>query len=198
VPAHHDNCCIKWLGTFSSRICSASSRGRRQTSWLSTQFIKLGAASALPGLSRHFVVWDADMIPLRPLRLLHTPRRRLGQGAPVQVQSSCLPSSKWADQRRAGVLHVLTRSAAAYDMAAGHVQQHSAACLDGSMVRGSSTGCWRLQTVVNVGGASAPGYATTYRKLFGEPLAQAPDGSSFVTHWMVGSAETSLTCCRCR
>lgn len=62
------------------------------------QLIKLGAASALPGLSRHFVVWDADMIPLRPLRVFYTPRRRLGQGAPVQVQSPCPPSSKWADK----------------------------------------------------------------------------------------------------
>jgi hypothetical protein len=46
---------------------------------------------------------------------------------------------------------------------------------------------WRMQTVVNVGGANAPGYAATYQKLFGEPLSQAPDGSSFVTHWMVCS-----------
>lgn len=45
-----------------------------------------------------------------------------------------------------------------------------------------------------MGGANAPGYAATYHKLFGVPLSQAPDGSSFVTHWMVGGAEY-LACC---
>lgn len=34
------------------------------------QFLKLGAAGALPGLSEHFLIWDLDMVPLRPLPLL--------------------------------------------------------------------------------------------------------------------------------
>ena len=34
------------------------------------QFLKLGAAAALPGLSEHFLIWDMDMVPLRPLPLL--------------------------------------------------------------------------------------------------------------------------------
>lgn len=34
------------------------------------QFLKLGAAGALPGLSDYFLIWDMDMVPLRPLPLL--------------------------------------------------------------------------------------------------------------------------------
>jgi hypothetical protein len=34
------------------------------------QFLKLGAAGALPGLSEYFLIWDMDMVPLRPLPLL--------------------------------------------------------------------------------------------------------------------------------
>eukprot|EP00210_Caulerpa_lentillifera_P001382 g1329.t1 len=42
-----------------------------------------------------------------------------------------------------------------------------------------------LKNVINIGGVSHPGYCTTYKNLTGRPLRKAPDGSSFVTHWMV-------------
>ena len=45
-----------------------------------------------------------------------------------------------------------------------------------------------VQNLVNIGGANAHGYARTYRRLFGRHLEAAPDGSSFVTHWMVGGS----------
>ena len=52
---------------------------------------------------------------------------------------------------------------------------------------------WRraTQVVVNVGGASPPGYGLAYQTLLGEPLLSAPDGSSFVTHWMVRAIITA-------
>eukprot|EP00208_Stichococcus_sp_RCC1054_P008690 CAMPEP_0206152494 /NCGR_PEP_ID=MMETSP1473-20131121/39354_1 /ASSEMBLY_ACC=CAM_ASM_001109 /TAXON_ID=1461547 /ORGANISM="Stichococcus sp, Strain RCC1054" /LENGTH=411 /DNA_ID=CAMNT_0053550053 /DNA_START=219 /DNA_END=1454 /DNA_ORIENTATION=+ len=46
-------------------------RGRDMTGWYLQQFLKLGAAAAIQELSEHFLVWDSDMIPLRPLKLLH-------------------------------------------------------------------------------------------------------------------------------
>lgn len=39
--------------------------------------------------------------------------------------------------------------------------------------------------VVNIGGAVAKGYEIAYRNMFGKDLRYAPDGSSFVTHWMM-------------
>lgn len=41
------------------------------------------------------------------------------------------------------------------------------------------------QTLVNVGGSMSKGYASSFRKLLRSGLDFAPDGSSFVTHWMV-------------
>lgn len=49
--------------------------------------------------------------------------------------------------------------------------------------------------VVNVGGASPPGYGLAYQALLGEPLLSAPDGSSFVTHWMVHAIIIAPTSC---
>lgn len=59
---------------------------------------------------------------------------------------------------------------------------------------------WRHapQVVVNVGGASPPGYGLAYQALLGEPLLSAPDGSSFVTHWMVHAITiTPIFCTSC-
>jgi len=53
------------------------------------QFLKLGAAGALPGLSEHFLIWDLDMVPLLPLRLFWPPPPGAPAGAPVQVGTAC-------------------------------------------------------------------------------------------------------------
>lgn len=99
-------------------------KGRDLSGWYLQQFVKLGAPSAIPGLSQHFVVWDADMIPLRPMCFFRLPPHRIGVASPIQTE-------------------------------------------------------------VAIGGVSPPGYALTYERLFGKPLTFAPDGSSFVAHWMV-------------
>ena len=57
------------------------------------QFLKLGAAAALPGLSEHFVIWDLDMVPLKPLRLLWPPPPGAPLGAPLQVTEYCIGAS---------------------------------------------------------------------------------------------------------
>lgn len=120
------HCCFGTLATDAGSCPRQAQQQQLTAARLRAQFIKLGAASALPGLSRHFVVWDADMVPLRPLRLFHTPRRRLGQGAPVQVRWSGPPRSTPATAGCAGLLntHELAGSAATCQRtAAGHVWQ---------------------------------------------------------------------------
>lgn len=42
-----------------------------------------------------------------------------------------------------------------------------------------------MQTLVNIGGSISAGYMSSFRRLFGRGLEFAPDGTSFVTHWMV-------------
>lgn len=94
-------------------------KGRNLAGWYLQQFLKLGAAQAIPSLSDYFVIWDLDMVLLNPLQVLQTKK--------------------------------------------GHTR-----------------------TVVNVGGArNIPGYRQAYQKLTSRNLESAPDGTSFVTHWMV-------------
>jgi len=57
---------VRWSGAASSIQCFCC----KTHSAAATQFLKLGAAGALPGLSEHFLIWDLDMVPLRPLPLL--------------------------------------------------------------------------------------------------------------------------------
>ncbi|CAD7699722.1 unnamed protein product [Ostreobium quekettii] len=102
--------------------------GRLLAGWYLQQFLKLGAAEYMPvepELSQYFLVWDLDMMLLRPLSLFYIP------GASRKVH---------------------------------HVQR---------------------QTVVNVGGNKLPGYEPSYKRLTGQDLEYAPDGTSFVTHWLV-------------
>ena len=54
------------------------------------QFLKLGTAAALPGISEHFLIWDLDMVPLRPLRLLWPPPPGAPPGAPSQVTNQAM------------------------------------------------------------------------------------------------------------
>lgn len=42
--------------------------GRSLAGWYLQQFLKLGAAEAISNLTTHFVVWDLDMIALRPIQ----------------------------------------------------------------------------------------------------------------------------------
>jgi len=94
----------------------AQNAGRTTAGWYLQQFVKLGAARHVPGLSDHFVLWDMDMIALRPLALFEGPGRK--------------------------------------------------------------------KVRFNVGGKDARHYEHAYAALTGRPLEYAPDGTSFVTHWM--------------
>ncbi|KAG2446688.1 hypothetical protein HYH02_008254 [Chlamydomonas schloesseri] len=99
-------------------------KGRELSGWYMQQFLKLGSALALPQLSQHYVVWDLDMILLRPVQVLFPPGPSDPAGSPTR-------------------------------------------------------------TLVNIGGSVSPGYMATFRQLMRRPLEFAPDGTSFVTHWMV-------------
>ena len=64
---------------------------RPETSCPCVQFLKLGAAVALPSLSSSYLVWDMDMILLRVPRLWVTPPRRIGSSEPRRVRPVPLP-----------------------------------------------------------------------------------------------------------
>ncbi|KAK3254521.1 hypothetical protein CYMTET_36265, partial [Cymbomonas tetramitiformis] len=44
--------------------------GRRLAGWYLQQFLKMGVAQYLDGLSQQYLLWDLDMIPLQPLNFL--------------------------------------------------------------------------------------------------------------------------------
>ena len=68
----------------------------------SLQFLKLGAAQAIPSLSDHFVVWDLDMILLRPLEVLHATKTS-STAAVVNVGGARrIPGYKLAYQKLTG------------------------------------------------------------------------------------------------
>eukprot|EP00198_Chlamydomonas_reinhardtii_P012401 XP_001701738.1 predicted protein [Chlamydomonas reinhardtii] len=98
-------------------------KGRELSGWYMQQFLKLGSALALPQLSQHYVVWDLDMVLLRPVQLLFPPGPSDPAGSPTRA-------------------------------------------------------------LVNIGGSVSPGYMAAFRRLMRRPLEFAPDGTSFVTHWM--------------
>jgi hypothetical protein len=147
------------------------------------QFLKLGAAGALPGLSAYFLIWDMDMVPLRPLPLLTPPldaaaAASMGGSAYQVLRHFCASALRF----RWPVLAAAPLVGCSMDCCAGllaaPMQQRAAA---------TRSYAQPLQTLVNIGGASdwLAGYNATYMALFGQPLALAPDGSSLVTHMLV-------------
>jgi hypothetical protein len=81
------------------------------------QVLKLGIATAISNLSEDYVIWDLDMIALKPVRLY------------------------------------------------------------------SSDG----RTIRHIGGYTNKGYTRSFERLTGLSAAGGHDGSSFVTHWIVGA-----------
>ncbi|EFJ41541.1 hypothetical protein VOLCADRAFT_107627 [Volvox carteri f. nagariensis] len=57
--------------------------------------------------------------------------------------------------------------------------------LPGGGLAGMSASVGQTQTLVNIGGSVAPGYMASFQRLTKHGLEFAPDGTSFVTHWMV-------------
>lgn len=100
--------------------------GHELSGWYLQQFLKLGAAGYIEGLTQYFLVWDLDMLLLRNLDIFYYPEHRAEEY----------------------MLHT-------------------------------------PKTVVNIGGSWNIGYEYAYNKLIGKGLELAPDGTSFVTHWMV-------------
>eukprot|EP00854_Cymbomonas_tetramitiformis_P028673 gene28673-35576_t len=43
--------------------------GRKLSGWYFQQFLKMGVARHLPDLSQHYLLWDSDMVPLKPMQL---------------------------------------------------------------------------------------------------------------------------------
>ena len=82
------------------------------------QFLKLGAAGALPGLSDYFLIWDMDMVPLRTLPLLtlqpNTVDVASTGGSRYQVPAGCCGDLRGVKQKGRCVLHVHVGHAARF------------------------------------------------------------------------------------
>ena len=64
----HDSVETFLVGQFGDEISRRVAKAR--AGWYLQQLLKLGAAQAIPHLSDHFLLWDLDMIPLRPMTFL--------------------------------------------------------------------------------------------------------------------------------
>ena len=64
--------------------------GRRVAGWYFQQLVKLGAARRIEGLAPLFLLWDMDMVPLRPLSLF-APRPE-GSAKPKLATGASTPS----------------------------------------------------------------------------------------------------------
>lgn len=73
---------LSHYGTPSAKVLSATGEellgSSREAGWWLQQLIKLGAGSQIPGLSRHYLVWDGDLVPLT-----HWPLFEEGKRAPL-------------------------------------------------------------------------------------------------------------------
>lgn len=137
---------------------SSVHRGRDLSGWYFQQLLKLGAARHIPDLSQHFLIWDLDMVMLKPMEFFDKPvENTLGAPSPVaQAVEGVGPGGSAAQQPKpaVGAGPQVTR---------------------------------QIRPVrVHIGGKiNEHAYDVAYKRLFGSDLKYAPDGSSFVTHHMV-------------
>eukprot|EP00241_Pyramimonas_parkeae_P018817 CAMPEP_0114298770 /NCGR_PEP_ID=MMETSP0059-20121206/12604_1 /TAXON_ID=36894 /ORGANISM="Pyramimonas parkeae, Strain CCMP726" /LENGTH=409 /DNA_ID=CAMNT_0001421171 /DNA_START=157 /DNA_END=1386 /DNA_ORIENTATION=- len=61
----------KVVGEYIEKLYQASGSsivyGRSMAGWYLQQFLKMGVARHLDGLSEHYLLWDSDMVPLKPM-----------------------------------------------------------------------------------------------------------------------------------
>lgn len=113
-------------------------QGRDTAGWYLQQLLKLGAPLALPNLSSPFLLWDMDMVALRPLRLLHPDgavRRHSGGGrlrsyGPALQRLTGLPLA-WAADGSSYVTHqAVVHPATLRAMLAAFAASDAARCAD--------------------------------------------------------------------
>ncbi len=161
-------------------------KGRELSGWYMQQFMKLGSALALPSLTEHYVVWDLDMVLLQPVQLLFPAASGSdsSSGSGGDAASSGGRAVAWGGGGRAG------SGAGAGGRAGGGAEGDDGdggggGVGGGARQGGGGQGEVEMQTLVNIGGSISAGYMSSFRRLFKRGLEFAPDGTSFVTHWMV-------------
>ncbi|KAG2500908.1 hypothetical protein HYH03_001667 [Edaphochlamys debaryana] len=131
----------------------------RRSSWYFQQLVKLAAAEHIqPPLTEHFLIWDSDMIMLRPMTWFVPPETPSGSATGAHTPAA----------------------APAVHLPAGPVPQPSGV--------DSSQGCVNplpFRTVIHVGGWHSDGYRRTYQSLTGHAPRFGPAQSSFVAHHML-------------
>jgi len=71
--------------------------GDTRAGWYFQQFLKMGVSQHLPNLSEHYLVWDSDMVILRPMEVLR------GNKTVVQIGGHILPTYDATYRRLFGV-----------------------------------------------------------------------------------------------
>ncbi|GIL82153.1 hypothetical protein Vretimale_7161 [Volvox reticuliferus] len=128
-------------------------RIQQRSTWFFQQFMKLAAAAHIPGLSEYFVIFDSDMIALRPLTWFLP----LNATSHLDDEKPRLPAS--AQQPYPAVRPVPGKSED------GCVNPHS------------------FRMLVNVGGwLPKYGYMRTYELLTGRSIIYGHDNTSLVAH----------------
>jgi len=72
--------------------------GDKRSGWYFQQFLKMGVSQHLPSLSEHYLVWDSDMVILRPMEVLRDNTR-----AVVHIGGHILPTYDATYKRLFGV-----------------------------------------------------------------------------------------------
>jgi hypothetical protein len=85
------------LARLAARMPDEGSRqtGRERAGWYFQQLLKLGSATALPGLTEYFMIWDLDMMPLRSFDLFFEPAQS-GQQTRTRVDVSTIRFHEYA------------------------------------------------------------------------------------------------------
>ncbi|GIL49575.1 hypothetical protein Vafri_5913 [Volvox africanus] len=158
VPSLNAKSVSEWFATrVKDRNDLDADRIERRSTWFFQQFMKLAAAAHIPGLSEYFLIFDSDMIALRPLTWFLP----LDAASPHNDNETLLDSLAGA-QPYPAVRSVPGKSED------GCVNPHP------------------FRMLVNVGGwLPKYGYMRTYELLTGRPIIYGHDNTSLVTHSIV-------------
>lgn len=149
---------------------SSVHKGRDLSGWYFQQLLKLGAARHIPDLSLHFLVWDLDMVMLKPMEFFDKP---------VQVLTKSIATTKSTITPRIGASQQLLGMDELGDL---NINQHN---LNGEALEGNVPQTIRPVRVHIGGKINEHSYDIAYKRLFGKDIKYADDGSSFVTHHMI-------------
>lgn len=153
---------------------SSVHKGRDLSGWYFQQLLKLGAARHIPDLSNHFLIWDLDMVMLKPMEFFDKPVQVFGNYGMSEDDEILNQQIPLISRKATGTVDFDQHSQQ-------QLQQQKQLQVEGSGLP---------QTIrpirVHIGGKiNEHSYDIAYKRLFGKDIKYADDGSSFVTHHMI-------------